>query len=302
MRVDQGVKILGVEHQQPGLARRGHRAAAFCLMQQRDLAEERAVREPHLLVRQRDLDLAGGDEIHRRGRIAPPHQYLALLDGARPQQPHDVGDLGCREMREQRHPRQHAPGDDEIAPLHLLGKGGRDDRDRQRDHGKAADDGEDGDELSERRHRHDVAIADGAERHDRPPHRLRNGAELVRLHVALDGVEQRGKRQDRADQDDDAADQRPPLGMHGREQRAHRRRIADQLEERQHAERGQRRMPAGGQHDRRGQERQEIDDAERGESIAEPVGERRGLARRMARHRPQPRGIFQREHDRRKGW
>ena len=41
-------------------------------------------------------------------------------------------------VREQRHPRQHAPGHDEIAPPHLVGKGGRDDRDRQRDHRKAA--------------------------------------------------------------------------------------------------------------------------------------------------------------------
>src|SRR5436305_1085071 len=60
---DQGVKILGVEHQQPRLARGRHRAAAFCLVQQRDLAEESAVGEAHLLARQRDLDLAGGDEV-----------------------------------------------------------------------------------------------------------------------------------------------------------------------------------------------------------------------------------------------
>ena len=94
--------------------------------------------EPHLLMRQLDLDLARGDEIHRGGRVAAPHQDFAGLDGLRPQQPHDVGDLGCSEMGEQRHPRQHAPGDHEIAPLHLVGKRGRDDRDRQRDHREPA--------------------------------------------------------------------------------------------------------------------------------------------------------------------
>ena len=94
------------------------------------------------------------------------------------------------EMREQRHPRQHAPGDDEIAPPHLVGKGGGDDRHRQRDHHEAADDGEHRDQLAERRDRDHVAITDGAERHDRPPHRLRDGAELVGLDLVLDRIKQ----------------------------------------------------------------------------------------------------------------
>ena len=184
------MKILRVERQQFCLARRRHRAAALGTVQQRDFAEERAVRKPHPLARQVDLDLARGDEIHRRGRIAAPHQHFACLDGLRPQQPHDVDDLGGAEMREQRHPRQHGPGDDEITPPHFIGECARDDRDRQRDHRKADDDGKYRHDLAERRHRHHVAIADRAERDDRPPHRLRNGAELVGLDVALDRIEQ----------------------------------------------------------------------------------------------------------------
>src|SRR5262249_29978437 len=105
------------------------------------------------------------------------------------------------------------------------------------------------------------------------------------------------EQQHHADQDHEAADQRAALGMHRRQQRAHRRRVADQLEERQHAERGERLAAAQSQHDRRRRESQEIDDAERREDIAEPIGKRGRLARRMARHRPQPRRIFQRERD-----
>ena len=63
--LDQRVKILRVERQQFGLARRRHRAAALGTVQQRDFAEERAVRKPDPLARQFDLDLARGDEIHR---------------------------------------------------------------------------------------------------------------------------------------------------------------------------------------------------------------------------------------------
>ena len=136
--LDQGVKILRVEHEQPGLARRRHRAAALGPVQQRDLAEERAVGKPDALARQFDLDLAGGDEIHRGGGIAPPHQDFALLDGPGPQQPHDVGDLGRAERCENSGTRASMPQvTTKSRRLHLVGKGGRDDRDRQRDHRKA---------------------------------------------------------------------------------------------------------------------------------------------------------------------
>ena len=49
--------------------------------------------EAGVLVRQLDLDLAGGDEIHRTAGLAAPHDDAARLDRLGPQQPHDVGDL-----------------------------------------------------------------------------------------------------------------------------------------------------------------------------------------------------------------
>ena len=54
--------------------------------------------------------------------IAAPYQHLAGLDGLRAQQPHDVGDFLGAKLREQRHARQHAPGDDEIAPVNFFGE------------------------------------------------------------------------------------------------------------------------------------------------------------------------------------
>ena len=201
-------------------------------------------------------------------------------------------------MREQRHPRQHGPGDDEIAPPHFVGECARDDRDRQRDHRKADDDGKYRYDLAERRHRHHVAIADRAKRDDRPPHRLRNGAELVGLNIALDRIEQRGEQQHRAGQDHDATEQRAALGMECRQQRTQRRRIAHQFEKRQHAEQHQRRAVAHGQRDCRRQEGHQIDDTEAGEGIFQPGPRRRHGAKRMPDHAPQPRQIFQRErHD-----
>src|SRR3984893_7325852 len=199
-------------------------------------------------------------------------------------------------MGEQRYPRQHAPGDDEIAAADFVGEGGGDDRNRQREHHEAGDDGEPRHRLAQRRDRNHVAIADGAQRHDRPPHRLRNGAELVGLNVVLDGIEQRGEQQHRAGQDHEAAEQRSPLGMKRRQQRAHRRRITHQLEKRQHAEQHQRRPAAGDQRHRGRQECQEVDDAEAAEDIFEPVPRRRQFPRRVAGHAPQPGGVFQRKH------
>ena len=43
-----------------------------------------------------------------------------------------------------------------------------------------------GNHPSERGHRDNVAIADGPERDDGPPHRLRDGAEFLGLRLALD--------------------------------------------------------------------------------------------------------------------
>ncbi len=74
---DQRMEILRVERQQPSLAHRRHRAASLGPVQQRDFPEERSVRKPNAPVRQFDLDLACGDEIHRGRDIAAPHQNLA---------------------------------------------------------------------------------------------------------------------------------------------------------------------------------------------------------------------------------
>ena len=154
----------------------------------------------------------------------------------RAQQLHDVGDGGGVELGKQRHARDHAPGDDEVAAVDLLGESGGDDADRQRDHDEAADDGAGGDQLAERGDRHHVAIADGAERDDRPPQRLGNGAELVGLHVALGEMHERGGDQRDAERDHQAAEQRAPLAVEHVEQRAHGRRIARDLEEAHDAE------------------------------------------------------------------
>ena len=60
------------------------------------------------------------------GIVAAAHDDVAGLDGLRPQQPHDVGDRAGVEAGEQRHPRHHAPGHDEVAAVDLLGKRGGD--------------------------------------------------------------------------------------------------------------------------------------------------------------------------------
>ncbi len=62
-------------------------------------------------------------------------------------------------------------------------------------------------DLAERRDRHDVAVADGAQRDDRPPHRVRDGAELFGLGVALGEMDEGRGHQRRAEQDDEAAEQ-----------------------------------------------------------------------------------------------
>ncbi len=48
--LDQRMEILGIEHQQPRLAARCHRTAPLCPVQECDLSEECAVREPHPLA------------------------------------------------------------------------------------------------------------------------------------------------------------------------------------------------------------------------------------------------------------
>ena len=62
--------------------------------------------------------------------VAAPHDERAGLNLLCPQEPHDVGDLNRTQFAEQRHPRHHRPGDDEVAAMDLLGERGRDDTHR----------------------------------------------------------------------------------------------------------------------------------------------------------------------------
>jgi hypothetical protein len=117
-----------------------------------------------------------------------------------------------------------------VAPMDLVGECGRNDADRQRHHDQAGDNRCSGDQLSQVGDRDHVAVADGAQRPDGPPHRTRDGAEFVGLRLALDQMHGGRRDQRRAEQDDEAAVQGPPLGIKRGEQRAHSRRVADELE------------------------------------------------------------------------
>src|SRR5262249_57150141 len=61
----QGMEVVGVQHQEAGSRDRGNGGRAPRAAQRRHLAEEVASAEPDTLVLERDLDLAGGDAIHR---------------------------------------------------------------------------------------------------------------------------------------------------------------------------------------------------------------------------------------------
>jgi hypothetical protein len=58
-------------------------------------------------------------------RLAASGDDVARLDLLRVQQPHDIGNIRRFKFREQRHPRDHAPGDDKIATVDLVGESGR---------------------------------------------------------------------------------------------------------------------------------------------------------------------------------
>ena len=136
---------------------------------------------------------------------------------------------------------------------------------------RPSEDGAGGDQLAEGGDRHHVAVADGADGDDRPPQRVGNGAELVRLHLAFGEMHQGGGDQRRAQGDHQAAEQRAALAIEHVEQRAHGRRIARDLEEANDAEHQQQPQVVG-QHERE-PERQhgdEIDQAGRAERVFEP--------------------------------
>ena len=292
---------MGIERQQAGARYRGHGGGAAGLAQHGHFSEEMPDPEPNAPGPELDLDFACGDEIHRMRDVPAPHDRVAGLDGLRAHQAHDVGDFPGVELGEQRHAGDHAPGDHEVAPVDLLGERSGDDADRQRDHDQPAEDRHAGDEAAQGRGRHHVAVADGAERDDRPPHRVRDGAELVGLRVLLDEVHRGGGDQGGAEQDDEAAEQRPALGVERIEQRAHPRRIARELEEPHDAEH-QQHAQVGWQHEGEPerQHRQQIDDAGRAEDVAPAcLGRLQVALRRMLAGDPDPDQVLDGEHQER---
>ena len=130
----QCVQIFCLEDQEARAGQCSHVGRTACAPQHGDLAEEMAHSEPRTLVRQFDLDLAGGDEIHRVARLAAAHDHRAGLDLLGPQQPHDVGDFIGGKTRKQRDPRHHSPSDNEVAAVNFLGEGIGHDADGERDH------------------------------------------------------------------------------------------------------------------------------------------------------------------------
>ena len=62
-------------------------------------------------------------------RFAAPRDKRAGFDLLGAQQTHDVGNIAGLQLREQRHARDHAPGDDKVSAMDVLGEGGGDDAD-----------------------------------------------------------------------------------------------------------------------------------------------------------------------------
>ena len=167
--------------------------------------------EPNALLLELDFHFSFRDEIHGMGELAASGDHVTGFDLLRVQQPHDVGDFGCLEFREQGHAGDHSPGDDEVATMDFLGERGCDNADGQRDHDQADEDRDRGDDASQRGHRNDVAIADRAQRDDCPPHRVGNGAEFVGLRAAFDHMHDAGDDERRPYQNHETTEQRAAL-------------------------------------------------------------------------------------------
>src|SRR5215217_3832346 len=296
--VHQALEVVGLKDEELRVARRPDGGVADVAAQDRDLAEEVAVAQIDVVgVHELDLDLAADDEIHRVRLLAAARHDVALMGGARMQQLHDLGDRRRFKAAEDRHLRDHAPGDDELAPVDDVGEGRRDDADRQRQHGDAHDRGEAADDLAERRDRHDVAVADRRQRHDRPPHGVRDRAEAVGLGVALGQIHEARHRQHEAAEDEQRREKRVALAVDRLQERGQAGGIARKLEEahqpeeRQHPEIGD--IEKG---DVERDHRKEVDDRRGGAGPRPPrrpgraPGERHVLDRR-----PQAQGILGRE-------
>src|SRR5690349_3637905 len=116
-----------------------------------------------------DFDLAVGDEIHGVRWLAPPGYDASTVYLLGSQHLDDLADLSRAQFAEQRDPGHEAPGDHEVAAMHFVGEGCRNDADRQRDHKKTREDRQTCDNTSDWRDRYSIAVADGSKGDDRPP-------------------------------------------------------------------------------------------------------------------------------------
>ena len=98
-------------------------------------------------------------------------------------------------------------------------------------HGDAHDRGEAADDLAERGDRNDVAVADRRERHDRPPHGVRDRAETVGLGVALGQIHEARHRQHETAEDEQRRNERVALAVDRLQERGQAGGIAGELEE-----------------------------------------------------------------------
>ena len=147
------MQIVRVEHEQADARHRGDVGRAIGRAAAPRLAEEVPGAEPHGARPAASISTSPAAMKYMRMRLvaAPRDQTAPGSTVCARSSLHDVGDLAGFELGEERHPRDHAPGDDEVAPVDLVGEGGRDDADRQRHHDEAAKMVSAGDQLAERR-------------------------------------------------------------------------------------------------------------------------------------------------------
>src|SRR4051794_27589715 len=89
--VHQPLEVVRVEHEELAVVPGAHRRVSHAAREDRDLAEELALPELHVLrVRELDLHLARDDEIHGVGLLAATGNDLALARGARVEELHDL--------------------------------------------------------------------------------------------------------------------------------------------------------------------------------------------------------------------
>ena len=86
---------------------------------------------------QLDFDFAVGNEVHRVRRLTASRNDCSSGDLLRAETPHDVGDMDSSQFAEQRNPSENAPGNDEVATVDFVRKGGCHDADRQRHHNQS---------------------------------------------------------------------------------------------------------------------------------------------------------------------